>query len=294
MVTRFDRAKRLVRRTGPLALLVLAASGCDPSFGYPQAITPQGQRMRDLWIGSSIAALVVGVFVWGLMFYAMIRYRKRNDELPRQVRYNLPIEVLYTAVPFVIIGALFYYTARDEVYVDKVSKHPQVTVQVVGFRWSWQFNYLSDSPPGKLISVTGRPNQYPVLTLPAHETVLFKLTSADVTHDFWVPQLLFKRDNIPGRTNEFQVTIDKTGTYQGHCAQLCGMYHDRMLFWMHVVTPAQYRSYIAAMSAKAQGSGIVNSFPTPLQHGGTGTLVGARTGAGSPLATGSVPAGSTP
>lgn len=287
-MTRSDRVRRIVRGAAPLAMLVLGASGCDPSFGWPRAISVQGQRARDLWIGSSIAALVVGVFVWALMFWAMWRYRKRDDQLPRQVRYNLPIEVLYTTVPFVIIAALFYYTARDEIFIDKVTKHPQVTVQVVGFRWSWQFNYLSDSPPGKLISVTGRPNQDPVLVVPEHKTVLFQLRSADVTHDFWVPALLFKRDNIPGRTNEFEVTLDRTGMYRGHCAQLCGVYHDRMLFWLKVVTPAQYRQFITKMAATAQSTGVVNTFAKPLDHGGTGTYnKGAATGPGSPLSTSS-------
>lgn len=241
--------RRRLRRILLAVVVPVLLSGCDPSFGWPKAITPQGQRARDLWIGFSFVGLAIGVFVWGLMFWAMFRYRKRSEEIPRQVRYNLPVEVLYTVVPVVIIGAMFYYTAKDEIYIDKTTPNPQVTVQVVGFRWSWQFNYLSAAHHGTLLaSVTGRPGDLPVLVVPEHETVQFQLVSADVIHSFWVPSLLFKRDNVPGRTNVFQVTIDRTGTFEGQCAELCGVYHDRMLFVMKVVTPQQFQQYLTGMT----------------------------------------------
>ncbi|MHB8341640.1 MAG: aa3-type cytochrome oxidase subunit II [Mycobacteriales bacterium] len=253
--------RTLVRRAVLAVSVVVLTAGCDPSFGWPKAITPQGERARNLWIGSCIAALVVGVFVWALMFWAMFRYRKRGDELPRQVRYNLPIEVLYTIVPFIIIAALFYYTAKDEIYIDKTTANPQVTVQVVGFRWSWQFNYLSAAHNGQVLgSVTGRTDTDPVLVLPEGETVQFQLLSADVLHSFWVPNLLFKRMNIPGRPNVFQVTLDRTGTFSGQCAELCGVYHDRMVFSLHVVTPAQYQQFMSALSASGSAS---QAIPVP-------------------------------
>jgi cytochrome c oxidase subunit 2 len=213
-----------------LLLIALAASGCD-TFGAPDAITKQAQRAHNLWVGACIAALVVGVFVWALIGFAVVRYRRRTDALPAQVRYNLPV--------------------RDEDYIDKVTKHPQVTVQAVGFRWSWQFNYLSDSPPDHLISVTGTDYNYPTLVLPEHETVLIELTASDVIHELWVPQMLFSRQNIPGFENQVEVTFTKTGDWIGHCAQLCGTYHDRMNFYLKVVPPAQYRAYIAKMRAAA-------------------------------------------
>src|SRR5918911_902278 len=111
--------------------------------------------MYELWIGSVIAALVVGAFVWGLIFWCVVRYRKRGDQLPPQTRYNLPIELLYTIVPFLIIAVLFYYTAIIETYVNKTSAHPDVRVEVVAFKWNWQFRYLdpgSTGPDGQPVS----------------------------------------------------------------------------------------------------------------------------------------------
>ena len=102
----------------------LALSGCSfdeavHGFGWFKGITPQGRRMYELWIGSCIAALVVGVFVWGLIFWCIVRYRKRSEELPPQTRFNMPLEFLYTFVPFLVVSVLFYYTAVTQTYVDK-------------------------------------------------------------------------------------------------------------------------------------------------------------------------------
>ncbi len=97
--------------------------------------------MYDLWIASCIAALAVGVFVWGLIFWCVVRYRKRGNALPVQTRYNLPMEFLYTIAPILIVSVLFYYTAIVQTDVDKLSKNPDVTVEVVAFKWNWQFNY---------------------------------------------------------------------------------------------------------------------------------------------------------
>ena len=93
-------------------------------FGYPKGITEQSKYLLRNWQGSAIAALVVGVFVWGLIFFAAIAFRRRTDELPRQVRYNLPVEILYTVVPVVIVAGLFYYTARDEIKREQAVRAP--------------------------------------------------------------------------------------------------------------------------------------------------------------------------
>ena len=110
-------------------------------FGWPTGVTHQADRMRTLWTWSSVAALVVGVIVWGLIFWCCIRYRKTDDLLPTQTKYHLPIEIAYSIAPFVIIAGLFYFTAVTENYVDKLSPNPDTTVQVDAFKWNWQFEY---------------------------------------------------------------------------------------------------------------------------------------------------------
>jgi cytochrome c oxidase subunit 2 len=248
-----------------LGLLVIGLSGCSSNqftrLGWPAPITNQGKVMLTLWQGSWIAALAVGAVVWGLILWACIFHRKRNDDLPPQVRYNLPIEILYTVVPFIMVAVLFYFTARDENYVDAESAHPDVTINVTGFQWSWEFAYPQFKVPGSAagdVTLTGQayPGPLPEMIMPENETVKFTLNSLDVVHSFWVKDFLFKRDVIPDHTNSFQVTATKTGTYIGRCTELCGIYHSLMLFKVKIVTPQQFRSIMAAKQAQQQAGGV--------------------------------------
>lgn len=256
--------RTVVRRVGlpaAAATLLTLLTGCTEEvgdafggFGFPTGgITDRSQGVYDLWIGSTIAAIFVGLLVWGLIFWCLVRYRKRGDELPVQTRYNLPMEVLYTLTPFLVIAVLFYYTTVIQVDVDETSPDPDVTVEVVAFKWNWQFNYLEQ--PGTeaetIASTTGSSSRIPVLVLPTDRSVRFELTSRDVVHSFWVPELLFKRDVFPGQIrNEFEMTIrvDKEGAYVGRCAELCGTYHSMMTFELRAVSPDQYDQYLATLA----------------------------------------------
>ncbi len=245
-------ARRLVG-LGALGVATVALlSGCSVDqafhFGWPEGgITDQSHRMFNLWVGSAVAALIVGVFVWGLIFWCVIRYRKRGDELPPQTRYNMPLELLYSVLPFLIISVLFYYTAIVQTDVDKIKPNPDVTVHVVAFKWNWEFEYPEDrDASGQPVKTIGASDYVPVLVVPTHERIRFLEDSQDVIHSFWVPELLFKRDVFPGGVqNKFEVTIEKEGAYVGRCAELCGTYHSMMNFELRAVTPDQYTQFIA-------------------------------------------------
>ena len=257
-------ARRSIGRLAGLGLggvaLMTLLSGCDignafDGFGWPEGgITRQSERMYDLWIGSVIAALAVGVLVWGLIFWCVIRYRKRGTELPMQTRFNMPMEFLYTIAPVLVVSVLFYYTAIVQTDVDKLSRNPDVTVEVVAFKWNWQFNYrdgITDHDEGieaqTVASTLGTTEIIPVLVLPTDRTIRFEETSRDVIHSFWVPELLFKRDVFPGNVrNVFEVTIDQEGAYVGRCAELCGTYHSMMNFELRAVSADEYDRFLAA------------------------------------------------
>jgi cytochrome c oxidase subunit 2 len=238
---------------------LLLTSGCtgrqayENSFGlgWPKPATEQAKTMYNVWLGSVAAAAAIGFAMYVVIGTTIIRDRKKTEELPPQIRYNLPIEVLYTIVPFVIIAVLFFYTAVAENKVNKLTKNPDVTIGVVGFQWNWQFNYLKATTDGKTVQVTGAPdiNQQAVLELPVDKTIRFIETSPDVIHSFWVPAFLFKRDVIPGRLNQFELKPTVEGTYIGRCAELCGEKHDRMNFQVKVVSESDYQAYIAKLAA---------------------------------------------
>jgi cytochrome c oxidase subunit 2 len=256
--TRRGRRRNVPRRLAALVGAGVVLTGCSGgrelyesslSFGVPDPVTDQAQSIYDLYLGSNAAALIVGAFVLGLILFACVRYRKTSDELPRQVRYNLPVEVLYTVVPFVIIAVLFYYTVLGQNFVNDLSTDEatgestaDVQIDVVGFQWNWEFQYRDAGV--RVIGETDRPAQ---LVLPTDRTVRFTQTSPDVIHSFYVPAFLFKRDVIPGRANTFEITPRKEGVFVGRCAELCGEKHAFMNFSVRVVSPAEYDAYLAGL-----------------------------------------------
>jgi cytochrome c oxidase subunit 2 len=275
-VPRRDERARQARRWLPRAVLLAGVlfltTGCSSAWenlGMRQPVTKQGLVTLSLWQGSWIAALAVGVVVWGAIVWAVIFFRKRSDQVPHQVRYNMPIEILYTVVPFILIGVLFYFTAKDENYIDKLSAHPQVVVNVTGFQWSWAFQYPQYPVTGKDPNCTGAgvcelgkmwtpgtpdtlaatEKGLPLLEIPENETVRFNLYSIDVIHSFWIVPFEFKRDVVPGHPNHFEVTATSTGTFLGRCTELCGLYHSRMLFTVKIVTPAQFHTWISGQQS---------------------------------------------
>ena len=250
------RGSRLARSAALGLLGVLTLSGCDLNnefwrFGWPEGITEQATEMRKLWTGSVIAALIIGFLVWGLILWSVFRYRKRGDQLPRQTAYNLPLEIVYTVFPFVIIAVLFFFTVTVQNKVMERSDNPDETVAVHAFKWNWQFVYPdSQDDTGRPVETVGSSDEVPILVLPTGEDIRFEVASADVIHSFWVPEFLFKLDVIPGnengRDNVFEVNIDKEGAYVGRCAELCGTYHAFMNFEVRSVSPADFDAYLSA------------------------------------------------
>ncbi len=244
-----------------------AGSGWLPQGANGGQVTSETGRITTLWVGTWIAALSVGVLVWGLAIWCMIAYRRRKDdpELPPQLRYNIPIELLYTVVPVLMIAVLFYYTARDEDAIMDVSAKPDVKINVVAKQWSWDFNYVDANvyetgvhselnPKG---GVSGTPE--PILYLPVNKRVEFSLNARDVIHSFWVPAFLVKLDMIPGKTNRMQVTPTQIGEFQGKCAELCGAYHSQMLFKVKVVSQDEFDAQMAKLKALGQSGQLDNT-----------------------------------
>lgn len=235
----------------PIAVLLTGCSAAElPRLGLPEAVSDNGHRILSLWQGSWVAALIVGAFVWGLIIWSVIFHRRRGEKIPAQTKYNVPIEILYTVVPFLIVAVLFFFTARDESELIKISPKgtPVHVIHVNGIRWSWQFTY-EDLPANTV--VTGTPENAPTLYLPQGERVRFDLTTTDVNHSFWIPAFMMKMDLIAGRTNQFEVTPEKLGTYAGKCAELCGRDHSLMLFKVKVVPAAEYKQIVNTLKGSA-------------------------------------------
>lgn len=271
-----SRRARYALLAGLVLLTTTACTSEDlPRLGWPSGVVDETQRSLWLWQTMWVAAFIIGGLTLILILWPAVAHRrKRMGEVPVQTRYNVPLEVLYTFVPVVIILVIFGFTARDQAKLMELSENPDNRVGVVAFRWSWVFNYTDDDA-----YEIGTPDQDPTLWLPVNETTRFELTSPDVIHSFWVPDFLFKMDTIPGRTNQIELTPNKTGEYVGRCAELCGVDHSRMLFNVKVVEQDEYDAHIAELKANGQGGLIETDRVSKATDGRQGrTEIGQQVG----------------
>ncbi len=246
------------------AVAALGLSACSPvgdndlkRLALPVKSSDRGQAVWDLWLGSWIAVLVVFLVVFGLIVYASVRFRRRSDdEVPSQMRYNLPIEALYTIAPVIVVAVFFFHTVTAQNEILKDVENPDHTVEVVGSKWQWAFNYIDEEAAGGTpVFDVGTPQDPAELWLPVDESVRFELKSPDVIHSFWVPEFYFKMDVVPGRQKHFDMTPTREGTFTGRCAELCGLYHSRMIFKVHVVSRAEYDAHIADLKKDPKSVG---------------------------------------
>ena len=244
-------------RCSPLLFL----TGCSPELvaqikrlGFPPPASDRSPFILNLWIGTWIAAFAVGFLVWGLILWAANRYKTRHAKMPRQNRYNLPMEIFYTIAPFIIIAVLFYYTVLAQNAVLEKKLDPEVTLTSSARNGHGR---STTRPPttqqsAKTSGKPARSTRPPISTSRSDKLIQFNLSSPDVIHSFWVPSFYEKLDVIPGRHNSLQMTPTTEGLFPGKCAELCGTYHSAMLFNVHVVSENDYNNYLKSLVAKGQ------------------------------------------
>ena len=248
----------------PVAVAItIGLAGCSPEQlrGYlpgEPGVTNHTDSIVGLWTTSWIVLLAVGILTWGLILWAAIVYRRRKGQtgLPVQMRYNLPIEIFYTIVPLILVLGFFAFTARDQAAIEAPIAEPDVSIEVIGKRWAWDFNYVDEDVYYTGIQAQEREaddeldvDALPTLYLPVDKSVEIKIESRDVAHSFWVIDFLYKKDMLPGRSNYMYFVPQEIGTYAGKCAELCGEYHSLMLFQVKVVSQADYDAYIDSQRA---------------------------------------------
>ncbi len=252
--------KRTLQVTALFAGLSLFIAGCTDQvmLGWlptERGLTNQVDRVIDLWNVSWIVLFIIGIITWILIIWAAIVYRRRKGQsgTPAQLRYNMPIETFYTIVPLILVLGLFAFTARDQAIIEEPLPDPDVSIEVYGKRWAWDFNYLSDDVYFSGIQAQELPEgpidaaSLPTLYLPVDAKVEIKVESRDVIHSFWIVDFLYKKDMIPARTNYWYFIPQKEGLYRGKCAELCGEYHSLMLFNVEVVSQAEFDQQMQAL-----------------------------------------------
>lgn len=240
--------------------LFLAGCTSQASVGWlgtERGTTNQTDRVIDLWVGSWVVLLVVGVVTWGLIIWAAVAYRRRKGQTgtPAQLRVNMPIETFFTVVPLILVLGFFAFTARDQAIIEEPLPDPDVRIEVFGKRWAWDFNYLDENvyysgmqaqelPEGPIDA-----DSLPILYLPVGQKVEVTIESRDVIHSFYIVDFLYKKDMIPAKTNYWYFIPEREGVFRGKCAELCGEYHSLMLFEVRVVSQEEYDQHMDELRA---------------------------------------------
>lgn len=249
-----------------LAVLVLTLAAC--SQDYPNSTfhtnTEFNAAIDHLWNRLLFLGTLVFVLIEGLLIYAVFRYRRReNSPAPKQVHGNATLEILWTAIPALILVFIAVPTVRTIFQTQAKAAPGSLQVEVIGHQWWWEFRYPE-------LGITTANELY----IPVGRTVNFELKTHDVLHSFWIPHLGGKRDLISNRTNYLWFTADSsmaTKVQNGFCAEFCGESHANMKFRVFTVSPEQFESWAAHQQ-------------TPAAFGAT------MPAAGSPGAAGAAPA----
>ncbi len=189
----------------------------------------------------------IGLAVFGVVLVltigAVLLFRRREPSQASRWHENNPLEAGYAVVLALIVGFLLYVTFSAENRVDASARRerPQLHVTVFGSRWEWHFQY-----PEYGISRYSGTVGHEQLVVPTNEAIAFRLVSLDVIHEFWVPELKYKHDLIPGMAQTEILTFTRPGTFQGHCGEFCGLYHTRMVFSVRAVPPKQFAVWAAS------------------------------------------------
>lgn len=246
------------------ASVVLTACG---ALTPPNPVTEQARQVDDLY--SLIFAIAIAIFfvVEGLIVWSVIRYRRRDERLPSQFHGNTTLEIVWTAIPTLIVIVIFVLSLGALDAVEERTERPGATILVQGFQWQWNFTYLqgdddsADDPRSE-----GTAAEPAILGLPINEPVRLILDSTDVIHAFYVPQFLIKRDVNPYpagvEENTLEFTVQEAGEYTGQCAEFCGEGHNAMRFVVLAMPRAEYDSWVAALVAGGEGGATASPEPT--------------------------------
>ena len=272
------RVKSLSRLT--LAFVVLAAlsSGALAAWGtnMTRGVTDISNQVYNLHMAMFYIVCVIGVLVFGVMFWAIFRYRRSRNQESATWHENTRLEIVWTIVPLLILIAM---AIPATMVLASIYDTPdsEVVVKVNGYQWRWEYTYLADTPEDEIsfFSSLSTPRvqidrampageNYLLevdnpLVIPAYTPVTFLITANDVIHSWWVPDFAIKKDAVPGIINEAHATVLEPGTYRGMCAELCGTNHAYMPIVVEVLEPEEFEAWLAEQRGEESASNASES-----------------------------------
>ncbi len=249
-----------------LALPVAAETKSMP-LNMTQGVTRVSQQVYDLHMTIFYICVVIGIIVFGIMFWAIIHHRKSRGAVAASFHESTKVEILWTIIPFVILIAMAIPATTTLLAMEDTSES-DITIQVTGSQWKWHYNYFNEdvgfysllaTSSAEIENEREKRENYLLevdrpLVLPIGKKIRFLITSQDVIHSWWVPAFAVKKDANPGFINEAWTRIDKPGIYRGQCAELCGKDHGFMPIVVIAKSQSDYDSWLKTTKATQQAA----------------------------------------
>ncbi len=246
------------------AILPLQVLHAASDWNMTQGVTPISEKVYDLHMLIFYICVVIGIGVFGVMFYSLYQHRKSRGAVASSFHESTKVEAAWTIIPLVILIGMAIPATKVLKEMHDTSDS-ELSILVTGWRWYWEYEYLdtgvkffstTTTPQEAIANLVPKGEHYlrevdnPVV-VPINKKIRFLFTSADVQHAWWVPDLGFKRDAIPGFINEDWTIITKPGVYRGACAELCGINHGFMPIEVHAVTESEFADWVASQQQTA-------------------------------------------
>lgn len=279
-------AKRGATAVGSLMALVWSVEApAELALNMPRGVTAVSREIYDLHMLIFWICVAIGVVVFGVMFWSIFHHRKSRGVVPAQFHESTLVEVVWTVIPMLILIGMAVPATKTLVKMYD-TREAELTVKVTGYQWRWQYDYLDhnvnflsvlSTPSAQIRNVAEKGEHYLLevdnpLVVPVGKKVRILTTAADVIHSWWVPELGWKKDAIPGFINESWTLIEKPGIYRGQCAELCGKDHGYMPIVVKAVPEAEFKQWLAEMQAKSKPKPQAANTPTNAQIAGGQTL----------------------
>ncbi len=247
----------------------------DFALNMPQGATAISHEVYSLHMLIFWICVAIGIVVFGVMFWSIYHHRKSRGAVPAQFHESTLIEVLWTAVPMLILVAMAVPATKTLIRMAD-ARDAGLTIKVTGYQWRWHYQYLNEgvgffstlsTPQAQIHNDVAKGENYLLevdqrMVVPVGKKVRILTTASDVIHSWWVPALALKKDAIPGFINESWTQIDKPGIYRGQCAELCGKDHGFMPIVVEALPEAEFQQWVAKMKASPTNTLIASGGKT--------------------------------
>jgi len=254
------------KKTGLLAGLLslglfffAGQAGAAYDYNMPRGVTPISREIYDLHMIIFWICVAIGVVVFSFLFYSLIKYRKSKGAIAAQFHEHTWVEIIWAIIPFIILVVMAIPATKVLIAMEDTSDS-DLSIKITGHQWKWQYEYLDEdinffsnlSTPKAEINNQQQKNKWYLLqvdkplVVPIHKKIRLLLTSNDVIHSWWVPELGVKKDAVPGFIQNVWMRIEQPGIYRGQCAELCGQGHGFMPIVVEAKTEEDYNKWLAA------------------------------------------------